>query len=387
MSVTAPLGFEAAGVSCGIKHDGAPDLALLVGAEGTIGAGVFTVNRAAAAPVRLSRRHLAAGPGVRTLVVNSGCANAATGSAGDAAALTMATASAGVAGCAPEQVLVASTGTIGSVLPIDAVLSGITAAGGALRTGRDADLAAATAIMTTDTVPKLASSSESGVTVGGIAKGAGMVRPDMATMIVALTTDAVVTPDQLDTSLRAAVDDSFHALNIDGCPSTNDTVVALASGASGAALAHEQLTKMMTAVCRDLARQLAADAEGAVRVVTIDVAGASDATQARDLGRWIADSALVRSAFHGGDPNWGRIVGALGATPAPVDLDAVRIAFAGVTVADNGVAADFDEPALVASLASGDFTVTVDLNGGPGRASILTTDLTPDYVRFNADRS
>jgi glutamate N-acetyltransferase/amino-acid N-acetyltransferase len=387
MSVTVPHGFLAAGVACGIKPSGVEDLALVTAVEPAVASAVFTVNRAAAAPVRLSREHLGAGPTARAFVVNSGCANAATGERGEVAARAMAVRTASAIGCAPSDVLVASTGTIGSHLPVDLVMRGIDAAAGTVSAGHAADAGAARAIMTTDTVPKMASASIGGVSVGGIAKGAGMVRPDMATMIVALTTDAVVSPGDLDIALRAAVDDSFHALNIDGCPSTNDTVVVLASGASGTRLASSELAPVLSSVCRELAHQLAEDAEGASRVVTIDVTGAADDGEARALGRSIGDSALVRSAFHGGDPNWGRIVGALGAASVPVNLDSVRIDFAGVTVAYDGVASEFDEDALVEALAKGDFTVAVDLNQGPGAATVLTTDLTPDYVRFNSERS
>ena len=241
--------------------------------------------------------------------------------------------------------------------------------------------------MTTDTVPKETVVRDFGFVVGGMAKGAGMVRPDMATMLAVLTTDAVVGAADLQAALEAAVDESFHALNIDGCPSTNDAVFALASGASGVQPSQAELTEALGAACRDLATQLAADAEGSSRVVVIEVSGASDAATARRAGRHIADSGLVRASFFGGDPNWGRVIGALGAGPVDFDPREVAVAYAGVTVAADGVAVPVDESALLATLARGDFTVSVSIGDGPGSAAVLTTDLTPEYVRFNGERS
>jgi glutamate N-acetyltransferase/amino-acid N-acetyltransferase len=220
-----------------------------------------------------------------------------------------------------------------------------------------------------------------------MAKGAGMIRPDMATMLAVLTTDAALGADLLDHALRAAVDQSFHSLNVDGCPSTNDAVIVMASGASGITPDAETFTEHLTAACRTLANLVAADAEGASRVIRLEISGAADDATARRLGRAIADSALVRASFYGGDPNWGRIVGAMGATDIIFDPGAVAISFAGVTVAEQGVAASFDEDALVATIADGDFDVAVSVGDGPGQATVVTTDLTPDYVRFNAERS
>jgi glutamate N-acetyltransferase / amino-acid N-acetyltransferase len=386
VSVTAAAGFRAAGVAAGIKRNGRRDLALVDAGRPVPAAGVFTTNRAAAAPVRLSRTHLGDGT-ARAVVINSGCANAATGAEGDAAAVATADAVAAALGCRPIDVLVCSTGTIGTPLPLDAVVGGVAAAAASLAPGPVAGDAAAEAIMTTDSVVKEAVTRGGGIVVGGMAKGAGMIRPDMATMLAVITTDALVDAALVGRALRAAVDGSFHALNVDGCPSTNDTVLLLASGDSGILPDAAFLSAAVGEVCRDLARQIAADAEGATRVVTVAVSGAPDDAAARRIGRAAADSALVRAAFYGGDPNWGRIVGALGATDLPVDYGAVGVAFAGVTVAAAGVAAPFDEPALLARLETGDFTVAVTVGDGPGRAEVLTTDLTPDYVRFNGDRS
>lgn len=387
MSVTAPLGFTAAGVAAGIKPTGAHDLTVVVADAPAIGAAMFTVNRFAAAPVQVSRRHLETGPIFRAVVINSGGANAGTGPDGLADAIAMTDQLAAEVGCEPTEVLVCSTGTIGPRLPMKRVLAGITDATERLDRGPAADAAAARGIMTTDSVPKAAMATGDGFLVGGIAKGAGMVRPDMATMLVVLTTDAVVDAPQLQLALRTAVDRSFHELNIDGCASTNDTVIVLASGASGVRPPVDDFASVLGAVSRDLATQLAADAEGAERVVTVDVVGARDDAVARSMGRTITDSALVRAAFYGGDPNWGRLAGALGAGGDDFDPAALSISFAGVEVARGGVAVDHDEEALVATLAKGDFDVEVTVGAGPGRASVLTTDLTPAYVSFNGERS
>lgn len=387
VSVTSPRGFEAAGVAAGIKGDGVRDLAIVAGIEPTIGAAVFTVNRAAAAPVVLSRRHRDAGNTVRAVVLNSGCANAATGPAGDAAALATASAAAAHLGCHVSQIMVASTGTIGTQLAIDKLLAGLGPAVANLASGREAGSQAAEAIMTTDTVAKETTVHGNGFTVGGMAKGAGMVRPDMATMLAVLTTDAVASGDELDAALRRAVDGSFHGLNIDGCPSTNDSVFAMASGRSGVQPSQDELAATLLAAADDLARQLAADAEGASRVVTIEVSGAGDDDAARRAGRAIADSALVRASFYGGDPNWGRLLGALGATDLAWEPGRIEIAYAGITVARGGVAVAHSAATVLDRLAVGDFTVSVDLGDGPGRAEVLTTDLTPEYVRFNGERS
>jgi glutamate N-acetyltransferase/amino-acid N-acetyltransferase len=220
-----------------------------------------------------------------------------------------------------------------------------------------------------------------------MSKGAGMVRPNMATMLAFITTDAVVEPDLLDNSLRRAVDVSFNSLNIDGCESTNDTVIAMASGASGIAPEAEAFIVAMQTLCRDLSLQMARDAEGASRVVTIDVTGAADDAEARSLGRTVSDSALVRSSFYGGDVNWGRILGALGTTAIPIDPTTISIAYQDIAVFSAGAPLDYDEASLLKAIESGDFTVTIDLAGGSGTAHIVTTDLTPEYVIFNGERS
>lgn len=362
-------------------------MALIAGHGELAAAAVFTRNRAQAAPVTVSRQQLARRSTMQAVVLNAGCANAATGERGIADAQAMVNAAASAVGCSHEEVLVCSTGIIGKPLPVKRVIEGIAAAGAELAEDSAAGTRAARAIMTTDTVPKESTWETGGFTVGGMAKGAGMVRPDLATMLVVLTTDAVADPATLDTALRAAVDESFHALNIDGCPSTNDAVIALASGISGVQPEPVKIADALTRVCWDLANQLAADAEGAGRVVLIDVVGASSDALARQAGRLVADSALVKAAFFGGDPNWGRLLGALGAADFEFDPAEFGVAYEGIDIARSGVAVDHDRAALHEAIASGDFTVTMTVGAGPGRARVITTDLTPEYVTFNAEYS
>jgi glutamate N-acetyltransferase/amino-acid N-acetyltransferase len=386
VSVTAAEGFSAAGVAAGIKPDSL-DMAVLVADRPAATAAVFTQNQAAAAPVVLGRESLRLSNSKRGIVVNSGCANAATGDRGLANGQTMAEILAIEIGCDPVDVLVCSTGTIGPQLPMDLVVPGIKAAASHRSVTGESATNAATAIMTTDSFPKQAVVEGDGWVVGGMSKGAGMVRPNMATMLAFITTDAVVEPDLLDNSLRRAVDVSFNSLNIDGCESTNDTVIAMASGASGIAPEAEAFIVAMRTLCRDLSLQMARDAEGASRVVTIDVTGAADDAEARSLGRTVSDSALVRSSFYGGDVNWGRILGALGTTAIPIDLTTISIAYQDIAVFSAGAPVDYDEASLLEAIESGDFTITIDLAGGSGTAHIVTTDLTPEYVIFNGERS
>ncbi len=383
MSVTSALGFSAAGTACGIKPGGVPDLAIVVADAPANAAGVFTTSSTAAPPVHVSRRHLASGS-ARAVVVNSGCANAGTGGPGHTAAIATAQAVAAAYGCDSSEVLVCSTGTIGPQLPVERIVQALPLE---LASDPQAGADAATAIMTTDSVRKEAARSTGGFTIGGMAKGAGMIRPDMATMLAVITTDAVITSPSLQRSLESAVGVSFNALNIDGCRSTNDTVLIMASGASGVEPGSGAFTGALAEVCSDLAHQIAADAEGATRVVTLRVTGAEDDDQARELGKFIADSDLVRASFYGGDPNWGRIFAALGAAPLRVDPDSISIGFDGVVVAERGSGAVFDEQALAERLAEGGFVVDVEVGPGSGRATVLTTDLTPEYVRFNGERS
>lgn len=381
MSVTAAAGFLAGGTACGIKPDDVLDLALVDAGRSIPAAAVFTQNTAAAPPVHISRRHVADGS-LRAVVLSSGCANAGTGTAGMAAAAETADAVAGRLGCDPTEVLVCSTGPIGGVVPVDRIRAGLES----LDLTREGGAAAARAILTTDSRAKEESLTRSGFTVGGMAKGAGMIRPDMATMLAVVTTDALADPQLLDRVLRRAVARSFNALNIDGCESTNDTVVLLASGEAETTPSEAELGEAVEAVCRGLARQMAEDAEGASRVVTIELRGAADDETALRMARAVADSALVRSSFYGADPNWGRLLAALGATKIPFALGDVSIAYSGVVVAEGGVDVAVDVEGLSGKL-DGDFTVDIAVGSGPGAGSLLTTDLTPDYVRFNGERS
>lgn len=387
VSVTAAEGFRAQGVSSGIKPGRELDLAVIA-ADGPVNAAaVFTTNQATAAPVIVSKAHLASGTGIAAIVANSGCANAATGAQGEAAARAMAAATAGTLDCAPGQVLVASTGPIGTQLPLDAVLAGIELATGDLGTGGGGGARAAAAILTTDSVAKEATVAAGGYKVGGMAKGSGMIRPDMATMLAFLTTDARVSAADLSAALGPAVDGSFHSLNIDGCASTNDTVAVLASGASGVSPSVGELALSFSEVCVRLSEMMAADAEGASRVVEINVRGAASDTAARVAGRAMADSVLVRASFFGGDPNWGRLIGAVGASGVHFDPLIFEVAYEGITVAQHGVAVAFDEAEVLDRMERGDLTIDVAIGDGNGIARVLTTDLTPDYVVFNGERS
>lgn len=382
MSVTAAGGFAAAGTACGIKADGALDLAVVTASRSGAAAGVFTTSTTAAPPVVVSKGHL--GNGVARLVVlNSGCANAGTGGPGLADAIETAHAAAAMYGCAPDDVLVCSTGMIGPRLPVDCLVNGLPAD---LTNTPAAGTAAARAIMTTDSVSKEAAVSQDGYSIGGMAKGAGMIRPDMATMLALITTDAIVASEVLQVALAESVDRSFNSLNVDGCQSTNDSVLILASGDSGVSADPDSFRLALTQVCADLARQIAADAEGAKRVVTVEVGGASNDAEARAIGKALTDSDLVRASFYGGDPNWGRIFGALGVGPVPIEASAISISYEGELVAAGGVGVPFDEGSLLERLI-GDFELQVIVGAGPGRARILTTDLTPEYVRFNGERS
>jgi len=378
VSVTAPAGFVASAVPSGIKADGLLDLALVSSATGPIpAAGVFTRNRAMAAPVIISRKRLTGGL-ARAVVVNSGCANAGTGEAGLVHAEAITAAVAEHLGAEPDHVLACSTGPIGNQLPVTKVLAALPDLVKGL--GTQGDGAAAAAILTTDSVPKTVV-IDGDFVVGGMAKGAGMLRPDMATMLAILTTDAEASPTMLAGVLKEAVETTFNCLNVDGCESTNDTALLLASGIAGA-VPEDALGEKLEAACRDLAGQLASDAEGATKVVRIVVRGATDSVTARQVGRAVADSALVRASFFGGDPNWGRVLAAAGTCPVEVGA----IAYEGVNVYDHAGSVLFDATALAERL-RGSFTVTLDLREGQGECEIVTTDLSPEYVRFNGERS
>lgn len=370
-------------MAAGIKSDGQLDLALVVSESGPVpAAAVFTRSATEAAPVSLSRAHVAGGR-LAAVVLNSGCANAGTGEQGAAAARAMAEAVAGAIGRPVSEVAVCSTGPIGPQLP-DRLPSRIPELVAAL--GSDGH-AAAEAILTTDSVPKQATDAGDGWVIGGMAKGAGMIRPDMATMLAVLTTDARVDAETLSEVLADAVAPTFNSLNIDGCQSTNDTVVIMASGASETEPAREEFAGAVLAVCRRLASAMAEDAEGASRVVTLTISGAESDADARRLGMAVADSVLVRASFYGGDPNWGRIYGALGVAGVSIDPAAVAVSYQGVPVASAGSAVHFDGVALRALMKEGPLDVHISVGDGPGHGTVVTTDLTPSYVIFNGEPS
>ncbi|WP_410584025.1 bifunctional glutamate N-acetyltransferase/amino-acid acetyltransferase ArgJ [Amycolatopsis sp. lyj-108] len=382
MTVTQPKGFRAAGVAAGIKAEGKLDLALVVN-DGPlqVAAGVFTRNVIKAAPVLWSQEVLKQ-QRLKAVVLNSGGANAATGPGGFQDTHQTAEKVAGLFEAGAIEVAVCSTGLIGERLPMDALLSGVDTAFGRLATGAEASLDAATAVMTTDSKPKQAAAEhEGGWSVGGFAKGAGMLAPNLATMLSVLTTDAVVTPAVLDKALRAATGVTFDRLDVDGGTSTNDTVLVLASGASGVEPTEAELTELLTTVSLDLVLQLRADSEGATKYVDVTVTGAASEADAIAVGRTIAEDNLVKTALFGSDPNWGRIAMALGRVPAKIDPEKVAIAINGVTLfADGTPAADRSE----ADLSGRDIQIVVDLGLGEGGATIYTTDLSHAYVEENS---
>ena len=390
-SVTAPRGFRAAGISCGIKAKGL-DLALIVSDTPASAAGVFTVNRAQAAPVIISRRNLAAAAGhTRAVVVNSGCANACTGSDGMRHAEAMAARTATTLGCAISEVLVASTGVIGVKLDMDKVTQGISSAAAALDTSGGDD--AARAIMTTDPFPKSTSveiSSASGTfRIGGIAKGSGMIEPNMATMLGFVTTDAAVEPALLQRALKAVVDETFNAITVDGECSTNDCVFAVANGASGVVLGNDDypiLIEALRQVCEPLAVGIVRGGEGATKLVTVRVTGAVSDADARRAARAIANSPLVKTAIHGGDPNWGRLVAVAGRSGSEFVLDAAAVRIGPVELFSNGMPHDERAPQAAEYLMGKDLVVTVDMGtGGSGASQMWTCDLSAEYVRINAE--
>ncbi|MEY9892943.1 glutamate N-acetyltransferase/amino-acid N-acetyltransferase [Catenulispora sp. MAP5-51] len=379
MSVTSAKGFRAAGIAAGIKASGNPDLALVVN-DGPLSAaaGVFTSNRVKAAPVVWSEQVLKGGA-VKAVVLNSGGANACTGSAGFQDTHKTAEESAALLQASAAEVAVCSTGLIGVRLPMDALLSGLKTATGAL--AADGGPAAATAIMTTDTVAKTAEARGSGYVVGGMAKGAGMLAPGLATMLVVLTTDAVADAATLDGVLRAATNVTFDRVDSDGCMSTNDTVLLLASGASGTTPDPDEFQAAVTTVCADLARQLVGDAEGATKDIAVEVVRAATEDEAVQVAKAVTRSNLFKCAMYGNDPNWGRVLSAVGTTDATFEADQLSVAINGVWVCrDGGVGEDRD----LVDLTGREVKVTVDLAAGTTSATVWTNDLTPGYVHENS---
>ncbi len=379
MSVTAALGFEAAGVAAGLRKSGGPDVALVVN-RGPLSsaAAVFTSNRAKANPILWSEQVIRDGV-VSAIVLNSGGANCFTGAQGFQTVHATAESVAAEIDVSSGDVLVCSTGLIGEQLDRDALLAGVAAAAASL--SADGGVDAANAILTTDTVAKLSVADKGGWKIGGMAKGAGMLAPALATMLVVLTTDADLASHELDAALRQAVASTFNRLDSDGCTSTNDQVTLLASGASDIRPDVEDFTSTLTEVCADLARQLMADAEGASHEITITVRGAASESDAEEVGRSIARSNLFKAAVFGNDPNWGRVLAAIGTTSAPFDPYRVDVSMNGIRVCHAG---EPDAPRENVDLTPRQLALDIDLAAGSSSATILTNDLTHAYVHENS---
>jgi glutamate N-acetyltransferase / amino-acid N-acetyltransferase len=381
MSVTAAKGYVAGGLACGIKESGDPDLALVATDDHApvAAAAVFTSNLAQAAPVQISRAHLADGRAA-AVVLSSGNANAATGAAGRRDALRMCELTGDGLHTATADVLVCSTGLIGIPMPMSALEAGIPKLCGALSVEGGPD--AAQAMLTTDTVRKEATASVGGAIVGGMAKGAAMLSPAMATMLAVLTTDAAVDSRVLQQALARAVSETFDCLSVDGCRSTNDTVIVLANGSAGA-VDPTALTEALAEVCGSLTDQMASDAEGATKLVRVRVFGARTQGEARIAARGVANSQLVQCSLNGGDAYWGRVLSELGASGAYIDPERVDIAYNGITVSRDGIACEHDAAALATQMAGREIDIRCDLNVAHGQAAVLTTDLSHAYIDEN----
>jgi glutamate N-acetyltransferase / amino-acid N-acetyltransferase len=395
--VATAKGFRAAGISAGIKATKKLDLALVVSDTPATAAAMFTQNKVQAAPILVCKEHLQKSGGiVRAIVVNSGCANACTGDVGIADAHAMAAETARLVGCPAEQVMVASTGVIGVNLPMDAVKSGIPKAFAALSGAEGSQ--AAQAIMTTDPFPKESCATITiggkAVTIGGMAKGSGMIGPDMsqgaphATMLAFVTTDAAVSHSLLSRALAEVVDDTFNAITVDGDTSTNDAAILLANGASGVTIGeadYASFARALRAVCLELALGIVRGGEGATKLVTVDVTGAASRDEARRTAKAIATSLLVKTAIHGGDPNWGRLIAVAGRAGVAFDPARARVMIGPTVLFDNG--RPYDERAAEAAeyLKRTDVVVAVDLGAGSAASTVYTCDLSAEYVRINAE--
>ena len=390
--VATPRGFRASGQYVGIKAAGRGlDLALIVSDTPANAAAVFTLNKAQAAPVLVSKEHLATSHGVaRAVIANSGCANACTGAVGLQDARDMASLTAELVGCPSDQVLVASTGVIGVNLKMDKLRAGLPGAVSAL--GADQGPAAARAIMTTDPFPKEAAARVSiggvDVTIGGIAKGSGMIEPNMATMLGFITTDAAVPHVLLSKALREVVDDTFNAITVDGECSTNDCVMMLANGASGVTIdesSYDAFADALRAVCLPLAIGIVRGGEGATKLVTVTVTGAASTVEARTCAKAIANSPLVKTAIHGGDPNWGRLIAVAGRADVAFDLARAKVTIGTVVLFDNGRPYDDAAPEAAEYLKNTELSLAVHLGVGTASSTVWTCDLSADYVKINAE--
>ncbi len=395
-SITRPRGFVAGGTTCGIKPSGAADLAMIVSQAPATLAAMFTTNRVVGAPVIVGREHMRGATG-RAFVCNSGISNVATGARGVEDALNMCAAAGAALGCDPRRVMPFSTGVIGHRLPIDKVLAGIESLTPQLARGPAADAAAAKAILTTDLVPKAACRTaklgSTTVHLGGIAKGSGMIAPNMATMLVFLTADAAIGAPLLRRALRDAVnaDGSFNRITVDSDTSTSDTIAILANGASGASKiskpgrSYNAFAAALADLCRDLAYQVIADGEGAEHVIHVTVTGAASGPEAHRAARTVADSPLVKTAVHGVDPNWGRIAAAVGRSGAKAKPEALTIAIAGTTVFRRGAPVAFSEKKVAAAMRRHDVPIDIELGRGQASCTVLGCDLSRKYVEINAD--
>lgn len=389
--VATPTGFTAAGISAGIKASGKPDLALIVSDRPATAAAVFTTNKAQAAPVLVSKAHLQATSGIaRAIIVNSGCANACTGDRGLQVARGMTTVTAQHVGCPADQVLVASTGVIGVDLSLDKITAALPVAMQAL--GADQSAAAAQAIMTTDPFPKEAAIRVTiggrDVTIGGTAKGSGMIEPMMATMLGFITTDAAVPPALLQRSLKEVTDNTFNAITVDGECSTNDCVMMLANGASGVTIdeaSYQAFTHALETVCLRLALGIVRGGEGATKLITITVTGGASADEARKAAKAIANSPLVKTAVHGGDPNWGRLIAVAGRAGVAFELSRAAVTIGAIVLFKDGAPHDENAPEAAKYLKNDDINIAVDLGAGAASSTVWTCDLTAEYVRINAE--
>ena len=390
--VASPKGFSAAGHYVGIKAPGRGlDLALVVSDRPATAAAVFTLNRAQAAPVVVSKEHLALSSGTaRAIIVNSGCANACTGSVGMDDAREMADLTAGLVGCPASQVLVASTGVIGVNLKMDKLRAGLPAAFAML--AADQGPQAARAIMTTDPFPKEAAArltrDGNTITIGGMCKGSGMIEPMMATMLGFITTDAAIPRPLLARALREVVDDTFNAITVDGECSTNDCVMILANGASGVSIdeaSYDSFTEALRAVCLPLALGIVRGGEGATKLVTVNVTGAATADEARRCAKAIANSPLVKTAIHGGDPNWGRLIAVAGRAGVEFALERAAVTIGPIVLFKDGHPFDEAAPEAANYLKNDELSVSVHLGVGTAASTVWTCDLSAEYVRINAE--
>lgn len=390
--MSTPQGFSTYATTAGIKASGNPDMALIINNGPRYdAAAVFSRNKVVASPLKLTRKHVADGS-LRAVLFNSGNANACNGAQGDVDALASVEAVAQQLGCATTDVAACSTGLIGDVLPMDTIHAGIDAmcaaatattptAGAQLHVNEGQD-AAAQAIMTTDTAPKQAHSDGAGFRVSGIGKGVGMMAPSLATMLVTVMTDAVATPEALSTALNSAASTTFNTLDIDGATSTNDTVIVMASGASGVEPSQEELNRTIHAVCASLADQMQADAEGVTKRVRVEVTGTTTDDMAVEAARTVARDNLFKCAMFGSDPNWGRVLAAVGMAPADMDPDNISVSFNGHTVCRHTTGTP---DARAVDLSGTDISVVIDLGtGGSGRGFVRTTDLSHSYVEINS---